>query len=457
LTIHPPSSYPRYLEPCGWQSLLVRRCPEPALAEATECDLAVVGAGYTGLAAARTWAGARPQDRVVVLDASVVGEGSPGRNSGFMLEIALADDADAAAVDRMARCNRLLAETMTTLRDLVRRNDIDCQLERVGTYRGAATARGVAYLERYRAFLDAAGLHYERLDADDLEARLGTRYYRYGLFSPDCSLVQPAALIRGLADALPHNVQLYEETPAVGLTRRAEGWQIDCPNGNVLARRVLLANNAFARDLAAGARGGGGSRLVAGLGLDAGLRSRLTAMYTYAGMTGPLPESDLAMLGSVSNWGLLPAHRLGTTLRRTADGRLLVRSFYGYEREEDNDRVAAGLEDCLLRRFPHLTPQGAGERRFEHVWGGATGFTYNGAPVWGEIAPGLLVSAGCNGGGVVKGTLLGTLLARKALGERVPDVAGLFGAASWMPPEPVRRIGFALISRAARRSAGLET
>jgi hypothetical protein len=73
----------------------------------------------------------------------VVGEGSPGRNSGFMLEIALADDADPAAVDRMARCNRLLGETMETLRTLVREHRIACQLERTGTYRGAATARGV--------------------------------------------------------------------------------------------------------------------------------------------------------------------------------------------------------------------------------------------------------------------------------------------------------------------------
>jgi glycine/D-amino acid oxidase-like deaminating enzyme len=439
LTIRKPRSYPRYHEPCGWQSLLVRRCPEPALVGATECDLAVIGAGYTGLAAARTWASARPQDRVAVLDASVIGEGSPGRNSGFMLEIALADDADAAAVDRMARCNQLLRETMETLRNLVQEHRIPCQLERAGTYRGAATARGVAYLERYRAFLDAAGLSYERLDTQALAARLGTRYYRYGLYSPDCSLVQPAALIRGLADALPDNVRLYEETPALALTRGAEGWELECPKGRVHARRVLLANNAFAREL------------------GTGLRSRLVAMYTYAGLTPPLPDSELAELGSVASWGLLPAHRLGTTLRRTADGRLMVRSFYGYEREERNERVAARLEDCLLRRFPQLARRAPAAPRFEHVWGGSTGFTYNGAPAWGEIAPGLTVSAGCNGGGVVKGTLLGTLLARKALGEPVPDVPALFGSASWMPPEPVRRLGFAMISRASRRAAGLET
>ncbi|MFU8816672.1 MAG: NAD(P)/FAD-dependent oxidoreductase [Pseudomonadales bacterium] len=438
MTIRNTMSHPQYQEPCGWQSLLIRRCPEPALDGAEDYDLVVIGAGFTGLAAARTWAEARPGERVAVIDASIVGEGSPGRNSGFMLEIALADDADPAAVGRMARCNALLGHTMETLRGLVRDHGIRCQLARTGTYRGAATARGVRYLENYRAFLDAAGLAYERLDSDALEARLGTRYYRYGLYSPDCSLVQPAALIRGLADALPVNVRLYEETPAVAVEREADVWRVDTPGGMLRAPRVLLANNGFAREL------------------GAGLRSRLVVMYTYAGLTAPLEPTLLDALGSEASWGLLPAHRLGSTLRRTAEGRLMVRSFYGYEREAHNAPVAAQLEACLLARFPQLARSRAW-RPLEHVWGGATGFTYNGAPVWGEIAPGLLVSAGCNGGGVVKGTLLGTLLAKQALGAAIPDVGQLFGAASWMPPEPVRQLGFALLSRLGRRAAGLET
>jgi hypothetical protein len=67
------------------------------------------------------------------------------------------------------------------------------------------------------------------------------------------------------------------------------------------------------------------------------------------------------------------------------------------------------------------------------------------------------VSAGCNGGGVVKGSLFGAMLARRALGEDDLDVAGLFGRASWMPPEPLRRLGFALRAGIERRAAGAET
>jgi glycine/D-amino acid oxidase-like deaminating enzyme len=169
-------------------------------------------------------------------------------------------------------------------------------------------------------------------------------------------------------------------------------------------------------------------------------------MYTYAGLTGRLPDEMLATLGSDTCWGVLPAHRLGSTLRRTSDGRLLVRSFYGYEREADNRLIAGMLGDNLLRRFPQL-----GKVEFEHVWSGATGFTFNGAPIWGQSGPGLFISAGCNGGGVVKGTLFGRALVDLMFGQRVPDIQQLFGQASWMPPEPLRRIGFHVVAALERR------
>ncbi|MEZ5558679.1 MAG: FAD-dependent oxidoreductase [Pseudomonadales bacterium] len=431
--------YPSYERPCGWQALLPAAPPRPRLAGSERADLVVVGAGFTGLAAARTWAEQRPADRVLVLDAAAVGDGSPGRNSGFMLEITLADDADPAAVSRLARCNELIGDTMTWLRELVQDHGIDCQLARSGTYRGAATTVGERNLARYRAFLEAAGLPFESLDRDALAARIGTRFYRAGLYSPDCSLVQPAALIRGLAAALPASVEILEHSPVVELSppgRPAGGWRVRGQQGVVETPRVILANNGFARGLGVGA-------------------SRLAVIYTYAGLTGPLEPGELESLGSDPGWGLLPAHRLGTTLRRTADGRLLARSLYGYERESDNAHVAVQLAASLRRRFPQLDRL-AGPQPFAEVWGGTTGLTYNGAPLWGEPRPGLYVSAGCNGGGVVKGSLFGRLLARRALGEAVPDVGALFGAASWMPPEPLRRLGFVLQSSWERLSARAE-
>ena len=412
--------------------MLPPRGPARALEEDLRCDVAIVGAGYTGLAAARRSAELQPGARIAILDSSEVGEGNPGRNSGFMLEIALANDAEPTELERMTACNRLIASTMDELRRLVEQHSISCGLAHAGTYRAAAGAAGVAALRKYRAFLEAARLPHEVLDRQEIHNRLGTGFYREGLYSPHCYLVQPAALARGLAAALPPAVSLYENSAALTIAGNGSDWTVRTPQGSLKASRLILANNAFCKHLGIG-------------------QSRIVAMYTYAALTEPLRGSAIEALGSDTHWGLLPAHRLGSTLRRTDDGRLLVRSLYGYEKEADNGRIAGELKRSLQRRFPQLT-----KLRFASVWSGATGFTRNGAPLWGEYAPGLYVSAGCNGGGIVKGSLFGRLLADMACGHETPNVPALFGTASWMPPEPLRRLAFNVLSALERRKARAE-
>lgn len=409
--------------------------PDPGfgrLAGELGCDAVVVGGGFTGLAVARRVAELLPAGRIVVLESSLVGEGNPGRNSGFLLEVSLANDADAGALERMNACNRLIGSAMQEIVQLTDRCQIDCGLQRSGTYRAAAGGAGSAELNRYRCFLDAAGLPYEMLDRDELRSRLGTTFYREGLYSPHCYLVQPAALIRGMARHLPGSVRLFDRSPAVAIERHASRWRVRTPGGSIEAPLAFVANNAFCR------------------GLDTG-RSRIAAIYTCAALTEPLADEVLRSLGSERAWGLLPAHRLGSTFRRVQDGRLLVRSLYSYEKEMDAGGVARRLRRSMLRRFPALP-----DVPFASVWSGATGFTWNGAPLWGESEPGLFVSAGCNGGGVVKGTLFGRALADLAFGHSVPDIPARFGTPSWLPPDPLRRIGFAIVSAFERHRGRAE-
>jgi glycine/D-amino acid oxidase-like deaminating enzyme len=428
----PHTTHPSNQRPCGWNAWLTERQPRPALSGQSEADVVIIGAGYTGFAAASAWQQARPEDRIKILEADQIGEGSPGRNSGFMLEIALANDARPEELERMEKLNALSRQTMALLRERVERLGIDCQLERSGTYRAARSTIGQRALSQYEAFLKAAGLSYQTLNGSQLAERIGTRYYTQGIYSPDCYLVQPAALIVGLADSLEAGIELHEHSPATQIVPDGKKWRVTTPEGEVTAEQVILANNAFSR----------------ALGADP---SRLTAIYTYAAITEPLPQPERQRIAETT-WGLLPAHRLGCTLRTTADGRLMIRSRYSYEREADNARIEAELKVSLEARYPELTPV-----RFDKVWGGTTGLTHNGAPLWGEIQPGLYVSAGCNGGGIVKGTFLGDALARYALGQPVEDIASLFGKASWMPPDPVRRLGFYLTSEMERRKAKNET
>lgn len=402
--------------------MLPSRVAEPELSADVAVDTVIIGAGYTGISAAKRMHELAPSDEIAIIDSSEIGEGNPGRNSGFLLEIALANDADPSQLHRMRQCNELIAASLGKIVKAVESSSIDCQLKRMGTYRGAAGKQGLKSLHQYAAFLESAQLPYQDLNRGEMEQNLGTQFYQRGLYSPHCYLAQPAALIRCLADELPDKVHLFENTPAISLQQSGGRWLIKTANSEISARKVMLTNNAFAKSLGIG-------------------KSQLVAMYTYAGITPVLDPALLQTLGSDTSWGLLPTHRLGSTLRKTEDGRLLVRCLYAYEKEINSALVRQELSRNLVKRFPQLA-----NTELEHIWGGAVGFTMNGGAVFGEIKPGLFVSAGCNGGGVVKGSLFGELLANLASGQPVPDVSALFGKASWMPPEPIRSLGFKLVS-----------
>ena len=109
--------FPDYQLRCGWNALLPRRTPSPALSSQVDADVAIIGAGYTGLAIAKRWHDHFPDHHIVLLDSSEIGEGNPGRNSGFLLETALAEDADADNLERVRQGNQMISET---LQDMLR-------------------------------------------------------------------------------------------------------------------------------------------------------------------------------------------------------------------------------------------------------------------------------------------------------------------------------------------------
>src|SRR5690606_26044652 len=182
------------------------------------------------------------------------------------------------------------------------------------------------------------------LTREMITERIGSSYYRFGMEMEDGYLLQPAALVRGLADILPENVTLYEKTPALKLTR-ANGWEIQTPEGMVRAGRIALATNGYIRRFGY-------------------LKSRMATIFTYAALTEAMSPADAAQLGAKESWGLLLPHRLGTTLRRVGKDRLLVRSLYALECEIPQSETVAQLRERFTRRWPLLS-----HIQFEFVWG----------------------------------------------------------------------------------------
>lgn len=413
--------------------MLPARQPRPPASGRSTVKYAVVGAGYTGLAAARRLSELDPDAEIAVLEATTIGEGSSARNSGFVSPRDPAIGLSPTQLERAKAINRFATEGFDAMSALMDTHGIDCGLALTGRIKAAATAEGEMIV---RGMLEGArqlGAPHAFLDAEAMAERIGSSYYRCGLFTDEGYLVQPAALIRGLADALPAQIRLFENTCVTGLERRGATWELRTPDATITAEYVVLANNAFVKRFGH-------------------WRDRLVVIYTYAAITEAMQETDAAALGKMPAWGLLPCHRLGTTVRRVGADRLMVRSLYSYEREMQPDQVHAALTSCFHRRYPALS-----HIRLEYVWGGTTALTMNGSPAWGRLDDRLYASAGCNGSGIAKGTVLGSRLAEFIVqGDDQKPLRGAYGEASRILPEPFRGIGFAVVSALERRKAGAE-
>lgn len=425
------SPLPDYRDPCGWTALLASRAPRPPAQGEIRAKYAIIGAGYTGLATARRLAELDPGGEIVVLEGSDVGQGSAARNSGFVTNFDSKAGLSTQEAARAERVNRYTREGFDALMEAMRAGGFSCDLVKTGRVLAAATALGE---EKARATLEGAKAHGVAatfLDRAAMAARIGSAYYRCGVRTDEGYLLQPAALIRGLADTLPAPIRLFENTPVLDV--EGEGPRVlRTPQARVRADHVVFATNAAIKHFGY-------------------WRDRLVTIYTYAGLTEALGEAELARLGAPA-WGVLPAHRLGSTLRRVGTDRLMIRSLYAYEAPIDSEVARQALTERLRRRYPGLA-----HVRLEYVWGGVTALTMNGAPRWGRIAKGLYGSAGCNGSGVVKGTALGRRLAEMIVtGDPQEDLKAAYGEADWIAPEPLRRIGFHVVSAYEKRKAGAE-
>jgi glycine/D-amino acid oxidase-like deaminating enzyme len=426
-------TYPNYKNTCGWTSLLTPRTPNAALAKDIIVDYAIIGAGFTGIAAAHRLFELDNQAKIALVDASNIDEGSSARNSGFTGAEIIPRNVKPKSAAKAMKQTHLMRESFNWLLEIIKSHGIDCDMHHVGTIRGAATDKGEASLRKVLEIAKANEITHRVLTRKDMQEHTGSDYYQFGLHFDYGHLLQPAALMRGLIDSLPQDIALYENTPVTKLSRDGDAWVLISPNGTLRAKNVILANNAF----------------IPHLGY---LKLRMTIIYTYATLTRPLTKSEQAQVGRNANWGLLPSHRLGSTIRRIEGDRIMVRSQYSHGIELDNQKMAEDLHHSMTRRWPKLS-----HVDFDYIWGGTTSFTMNGAPWWGKITDGLYASAGCNGSGIAKGTMLGRNLADLICNNGDPNrVPNAMGTASIIAPEPFRSIGFKIMSTLGKREAGRE-
>ena len=425
---------PDYVDPCGWNAMLPARVARPAATGTKRVKYAVVGAGYTGLAAARRLHELDPQHEIVLLEGSTIGEGSSARNSGFMTPRDSKIGLSVADMPRTEQINAFSEEGFSYLQAAMTAGGFAIDLVRSGRITAAATELGAEKIKTMHEGATTHGFAHVFLQGAALADVIGSSYYRCALKIEEGYLMQPAKLVRGLAETLPQAVTLYENSPVRDLSQSARGgaWVLHTDKAVIEADHVVLATNAAIKQFGY-------------------WRDRVVTIYTYAGISEAMDPSQAACLGT-PHWGILPAHRLGTTVRRVDDNRLMVRSLYAYEKPLDATHVRQALTGCFHRRYPMLD-----RVALDYIWGGTTALTMNGSPIWGQIRKGLYGSAGCNGSGVVKGTVLGKRLAEMIVtGDPQEALQRVYGRADWIAPEPFRTLGFHVISAFERRKAGRE-
>ena len=403
----------------GWYETLPPPPEARRVAGTVNVDWAVIGAGVCGLAVARRLGELRPSDSIAVVEALRVGYGTSGRNAGFMLLHHSHGGFKHVEIGR--RNDRLFAAGFGYLRDTVRQHQIRCDWSEWGQIYVAAGTEGETHLSSVAAGFDVLDVAYQPLGRDDLEAVTGTRFYNRGVRLKGAALVQPAAMMRGLGATLPANVILYEDSPVSELHAET-GFRLICPEGEVIARRLILANHVFAEEL----------------GFK---RHRVVPIATFASLTRPLTDNERRYLGGEDQFGLLPASPNGSTVRLTLDGRILMRNTLRYAREKRFDsvlisRVEANHRDALRRRWPSLD-----QVEFIATWGGVVGFTRNEGGMFGEIGDRLHILMTTDAAPMTRGTAAGKLLAEQICGVDSEElrIAQSVPKAALLPPDPILR------------------
>ena len=372
-----------------WSATAPSVVPTPALSESVKVDVAIVGAGYTGLSTALHLA--ERGVSVCVLEANEPGWGASGRNGGQVNPTLKYDPEQLVQMYGPERAEPLIS-TVSNSADLVfkliEKHGIDCAPVRKGWMQVSYTGKGVAGLHARADQWARRGVPVQRLDAAAVASRMGSDAFAGGWLDGRAGAIQPLAYAHGLVGAaLAAGVRIHGQSAVTGLQRQGFGWQLQTASGaQVTADQVVLATNGYSGNLWPG--------------MAQSILAANSFIVATKPLTGHAAESILPGKETVST-----AQRLLLYFRKDSHGRLLMGG-RGLFNDPTSPTDFAHLERSLALLFPQLGPL-----EFEYRWAGRIAITRDFMPHVHEPAPGLTLALGCNGRGIALCTSLGQQLA----------------------------------------------
>lgn len=425
----------------GAQSLWADSVPSvprrAALPGDVTADVAIVGAGYTGLWTAHYLKAVDPHLRIVVIDAAQAGFGASGRNGGWCSAIAPMDLDVVEKQHGMTAARAMQHAMFETVREVERTCGtlgIDADIARGGYLH---LARNAAQLERARA--EVAAVHRLGFSDDDSrvltanETRLMANATRVvgAAFTPHCAAVNPAKLARGLADAVEQaGVSIYEGTRATAIETR----RVVTDHGTIRADVIVRATEAYTALLPEA-------------------RREIVPLYSLMIATEPLDATTWADIGLATRPTFNDARNLIIYGQRTADGRLAFGGrgapyHFRSAVSADYDRhhaTHAGLRDILVDLFPVLQTT-----EITHAWGGPLALPRDWYPsVRFDRSTGMASAGGYVGDGVSTANLAGRTLTDLITGtdSHLTRLPWVDHRSPWWEPEPIRWIGVRGLSK----------
>ncbi|MGH8979927.1 MAG: NAD(P)/FAD-dependent oxidoreductase [Acidimicrobiales bacterium] len=426
----------RYRERSLWlDGIPASLAPRPSLEGDAAFDVAIVGAGFTGLWTAYYLKRLAPDARVVVLEREIAGFGPSGRNGGWVSG-GMAGSwnvyARSHGSDTVGRAERETNRTVDEIGGVVERERIECGFQKDGTLALATTGPQAV---RLRDELTAARRHgiaeedLRTLDPDELATFVHVPGSRFNVYSPHCARVDPARLVRGLAEACERaGVVILERTEAIEVGPR----RVRCRQGVVSADHVLRTTESYTTQLP-------------------GEKLRYLPLYSLMIATEPLSPETWGELGWREGLTIRDERYLFFYAQRTVDGRIAIGGRGAPyhldkpidETAERDPRVGGRLRATIRKHFP-----AAADAAITHRWGGPLAVPRDWCmSVHYDRATGFGTAGGYTGHGVAAANLSGRTLADLVLG-RDSDLVTLpwvgHRSRRW-EPEPLRYIASQVI------------
>jgi glycine/D-amino acid oxidase-like deaminating enzyme len=354
-------------------------------------DVAVIGAGFTGLSAAQAL-GKRGAS-VTVVDAGRVGGGASGRNGG-QVNTGVAQDFVALAaqlgIERASACYRAFADAVDTVERLIREEQIDCDYLATGKLKLASKPHHLAHLEKTADLIRrTVDTDIELIDGDRIRSEVQSDSFHGGLLQRHGGQMHMGKFTVGLAEAaVRRGAKLYENAAVTSIVKDGGAHRVVTTRGEVRAKQVLIAT--------------GPSRH----GPFGWYRRRLAPVGSFIVVTEPLPPELLAKV--------LPNRRAYTTTRLmhnyfrvTPDSRLLFGGRARFTASERPSDAKSGriLQQGLAAMFPMLS-----SARIDYCWGGLVDISADRLPHAGQH-DGIYFSMGYSGHGTQMSTHMGQVMA----------------------------------------------